>query len=186
MIITASVIFRTVHPCFLQFLQKMQKNNEDKALVRKLHNPKPWRRDSAGGLSRPHRDQRLQTVTDNAHDLQLAALNNLGLMYAQGLGVEQDYAQALQCYQQAADQGAAQAQSNLAVMYSHAQGVAQDFQAARKWYQAAAEQGLPSAQSSLATLYANGQGGEADYAQALHWYQAAAAQGDGAAQVNLG
>ena len=93
-------------------------------------------------------------MTDNATDLQLAALNNLGLMYANGQGVPQDFAQALQCYQQAAERGAAQAQSNLAVMYAHGQGVAQDFVLARKWYGAAATQGLAYAQSNLGALYA--------------------------------
>jgi LDH2 family malate/lactate/ureidoglycolate dehydrogenase len=44
-------------------------------------------------------------VTDLAPDLQLAALTNLGLMYAQGHGVEQDFARALDCYRQAAESG---------------------------------------------------------------------------------
>ena len=78
-------------------------------------------------------------VTELAPDLQLAALNNLGLMYAQGQGVEQDFARALDCYQQAAERGVAQAQSNLAVMFAHGQGVPQDFSQAHKWYRAAAE-----------------------------------------------
>ena len=38
-------------------------------------------------------------------NLQLAALNNLGLMYASGQGVEQDFAEALRCYRLAAEQG---------------------------------------------------------------------------------
>ena len=63
-----------------------------------------------------HAKSNPEPVTDNAPDLQLAALNNLGLMYANGQGVPQDFAQALHCYQQAAERGAAQAQSNLAVM----------------------------------------------------------------------
>ena len=84
-----------------------------------------------------------QTVKDKPLNLQLAALNNLGLMYANGQGVEQDFAQAMQCYALAAEQGVAHAQSNLAVMYAHGQGVAKDEQQALKWYRAAAEQGLP-------------------------------------------
>ena len=51
-----------------------------------------------------------QTVKDKPLNLQLAALNNLGLMYANGQGVEQDFAQAMQCYALAAEQGVAHAQ----------------------------------------------------------------------------
>ena len=83
-------------------------------------------------------------VTELAPELQLAALTNLGQMYAQGLGVEQDFARALDCYRQAAEHGVPQAQSNLAVMYAHGQGVQQDFAQAHKWYRAAAEErGVP-------------------------------------------
>ena len=35
-----------------------------------------------------------EPVTDNAPDLQLAALNNLGLMYANGIGLDVDYVEA--------------------------------------------------------------------------------------------
>ena len=92
-------------------------------------------------------------MNELAPDLQLAALTNLGLMYAQGQGVEQDFGRALDCYRQAAEHGVPQAQSNLAVMYAHGQGVAQDFAQAHKWYRAAAEQGLPYAQTNLAFDY---------------------------------
>jgi TPR repeat protein len=37
----------------------------------------------------------------------------LGLMYSEGLGVAQDYKQAVYWYQKAADQGYAEAQNNL-------------------------------------------------------------------------
>ena len=51
---------------------------------------------------------------------------NLGVMYAKGQGVAQDYAQAVSWYRKAADQGNAGAQFNLGFMYAKGQGVAQD------------------------------------------------------------
>ena len=39
--------------------------------------------------------------------------NNLGYMYAKGLGVPQDYSKALYWYKKAAEQGSATAEANL-------------------------------------------------------------------------
>ena len=72
---------------------------------------------------------------------------NLGVMYYQGLGVEQDLKEAVKWYQKAADQGdVAMAQFNLGVMYEKGKGVEQDFKEAVKWYQKAADQGDAMAQ----------------------------------------
>ncbi|MGN6876123.1 tetratricopeptide repeat protein, partial [Neisseria sp. P0021.S007] len=50
----------------------------------------------------------------------------LGVMYADGEGVRQDYAEALKWYRKAAEQGDARAQSDLGLMYANGQGVRQD------------------------------------------------------------
>ena len=70
-----------------------------------------------------------------------SAQHNLAVMYDNGQGVTQDYAQAVKWYRLAADQGYASAQSNLGVMYSNGQGVPQDYVQAHKWYNLAAAQG---------------------------------------------
>ena len=49
------------------------------------------------------------------------AQNNLGIMYAYGRGIPQDYAEALKWYRKAAEQGDARAQTNLGVMYANGQ-----------------------------------------------------------------
>jgi hypothetical protein len=67
--------------------------------------------------------------------------NNLGVMYAQGQGVPQDYAQAVKWYRLAADQGYASAQYNLGGMYYLGQGVPQDYVQAHKWYNLSAASG---------------------------------------------
>jgi TPR repeat protein len=54
------------------------------------------------------------------------AQKNLGYLYAEGLGVPRDPAQALAWYQKAADQGYAPAYNNLGIMYADGFGVRQD------------------------------------------------------------
>jgi len=66
---------------------------------------------------------------------------NLGVMYARGKGVIQDYQEARKWWQLAAKQGEAAAQYNLGWMYRTGDGVTQDYEEARKWYRLAAEQG---------------------------------------------
>ena len=51
------------------------------------------------------------------------AQNNLGFMYARGLGVAQNHAEAVRWYRAAAEQGEAMAQINLARMYTVGSGV---------------------------------------------------------------
>ena len=55
-------------------------------------------------------------------------------MYANGLGVPQDYKEAVRWYQAAAEQGNADAQNNLGFMYDNGWGVPQDYIHAFMWY----------------------------------------------------
>ena len=91
------------------------------------------------------------------------AQNNLGVMYEKGLGVHQDYTQAMKWYRKAAEQGAATAQYNLGLLYANDSSNHQDYAQAAEWYRKAAEQGHPSAQNNLGAMYANGQGVRQDY-----------------------
>lgn len=64
---------------------------------------------------------------------------NLGLLYASGMGVMQDYQTALKWHRMAAGQGHAGAQNELAQMYAKGQGVQQDQVRAYVWYSVAGE-----------------------------------------------
>ena len=66
------------------------------------------------------------------------AQNNLGVMYKKGLGVSEDYAEAVKWYRLAADQGYGYAQGNLGVMYHDGRGVPQDYGEAFAWFSVAA------------------------------------------------
>jgi TPR repeat protein len=63
---------------------------------------------------------------------------NLGVMYADGQGVPQDYVEAVRWYRLAADQGHARAQGNPGVMYGTGDGVPQDYVQAHMWSNLAA------------------------------------------------
>ena len=65
----------------------------------------------------------------------------LGISYAVGQGVVQDYAEAVKWYRLAAAQGDADAQFNLGVRYDNGQGVVQDYVRAHMWYNLGAVSG---------------------------------------------
>ena len=82
-----------------------------------------------------------------------AALNNLGWMYQKGLGVKQDYPEALSWFRKSASQGSAGAQDNLGWMYLNALGVEHDYTEAMSWFHKAAARGNCAAQSKLDSHY---------------------------------
>jgi TPR repeat protein len=116
----------------------------------------------------------------------IKAMHNLGIMYANGEGVEKDAVQAVCWFRQAAEQGYAGAQVNLGLMYSRGEGVKKDAVQAVLWYRKAIEQGCAEAQCSLGDMYREGEGVEKDAVQAVHWYRKAAEQGYAEAQSKLG
>ena len=66
-------------------------------------------------------------------------------MYATGSGVQQDYTQAAQWYEQAAAQGDAEAQCFLGSKYILGEGVPQDYVRAHMWFNLAAANGKEGA-----------------------------------------
>src|ERR1039458_6470539 len=66
---------------------------------------------------------------------------NLGLMYARGDGVRQDYVEAAGWFRKAATQGDPDAQFYLGALYERGDGVPQDYARALGWLKAAAAQG---------------------------------------------
>ena len=80
----------------------------------------------------------------------------IGVMYARGEGVPQDYAEAARWYRKAAEQGHADAQFNLGSMYFRGEGVEQHPGEAGRWARVAAEQGHEKASELLAFVCAEG------------------------------
>lgn len=110
----------------------------------------------------------------------------LGVLYALGQGVKQDYAHAAQLFKAAANGGVAEAQYNVAVMYSEGMGVQRDPAQAVTWYEKAAEQGNANAAFNLGVAYSNGAGVQQNIQEAARWFRRAAAAGVINAQFNLG
>jgi TPR repeat protein len=114
------------------------------------------------------------------------AQSNLGVAYANGEGVQQDYVEAVQWYRLAADQGHAKAQCNLGGMYDQGRGVRQDYVEAVKWYRLGADQGNADAQYNLGAVYGNGKGLPQDLTKAARLFKLAADQGHANAIAALG
>jgi len=76
----------------------------------------------------------------------------LGVLYASGKGLTQDYSQAIKWWHLAADQGNAEAQYSLGVMYGTGNGVRQDDSESDNWLQLSAKQGYAPAQKLLNKL----------------------------------
>ncbi len=98
----------------------------------------------------------------------------LGLLYANGWGVELNDDEALKWYGLAVEQGHAEAAYQLAVMCANGWGVPQSDDEAFRWYSIAAEGGFTTAQISLGKMYAIGFGAPQDNIQAHKWYNVAA------------
>jgi len=62
-----------------------------------------------------------------------SAQSSLGVLYASGRGVKQDFCAAAEWYRRAAAQGHPKAMSNLGVMHHNGTGVEQDFGEAAFW-----------------------------------------------------
>jgi uncharacterized protein len=139
----------------------------------------------------------LNTIKSLAEQGSTEAQYKLGVMYANGDGVDKNERAAIEWYQKVvtqglgyhkkakkqleyleiknAEQGDAATQYNLGVRYANGQGVIKNESAAIEWYQKAAEKGHVVAQYNLSTIYAT----------AAEWYTKAAEQGNVTAQNNL-
>ena len=83
----------------------------------------------------------LQEWTPLAEQGDADAQYNLGWVYENGQGVQQDYEEAVKWYTLAAEQGDAYAQFNLGLMYDKGEGVPKDSVYAYMWWNIAAAGG---------------------------------------------
>jgi len=144
-------------------------------------------RESKALIPGPTRTVDVSQIRTKAEGGDAEAQNSLGLLYAKGQGLEQNYTQAAKWYRLAADQGNAGAQVSMGELYEAGQGgVPRNDTEAAKWYRLAAEKGSSRGQYNLAVLYVMGRGVNHDEAEALKWYLRAAEQGESLAQFNVG
>ena len=112
----------------------------------------------------------------------------LGTIYYAGIGVTQDYVEAVKWYRKAAISKVpvVNAQYMLGFCYYKGLGVTQDYAVAGKWFRKAAELNYAEAQLVLGVCYANGEGVAKNKMEAVRWYRKAAEQNNSDAQCNLG
>jgi uncharacterized protein len=111
----------------------------------------------------------------------------LGEMYADGLGVDQDYAAAFKWNKLSAEQDYAPAMADLGDLYFYGNGVHQDEEEALKWYKKGADQGDSAAEYAYGLLFHDGSVGlKQNFGTAITWFLRAAAQGDAAATNMIG
>jgi uncharacterized protein len=114
---------------------------------------------------------------------QAEAQFDLGVLYAQGLGVLRDLNQAATWYRKAADQGNAEAEFALGQMYARGWGVPRDQADAIRWFEMA--NSVDSDGPPTDWLSVEGYGVPQDPEQAAYWYRQAADNGHPEAQYNL-
>lgn len=115
---------------------------------------------------------------------QAEAQFDLGVLYAQGLGVRRDFTAAASWYRKSAEQGNAEAQYALGQMYSRGWGVPRDEADAIRWFQMANSVESDGPPTDWANV--EGYGMPQDPEQAAYWYRQAADKGHAEAQFNLG
>lgn len=122
-------------------------------------------------------------TTANAEAIGAEAQFLRGLEFEGGKGVAQDYAQAAQCYAQAAGEDHSSAQFSLAMLYKQGRGVARDEAKSLMWLTKAAKLGNAAAQYTLGIhehlASRQGQAGATTEGriEALKWVRLSAAQG---------
>jgi len=108
-----------------------------------------------------------------------------GLIFAKGLGVPRDGAQAFPWFQKAADQGNAEAMYCVGVAYDFGDTGAKDPAKAAQWYRKSAEKGYAKAQYNLAVMLLYGDGVPVDIDQGAQWLRKSAEQSDDDAEGRL-
>lgn len=106
----------------------------------------------------------------------------LGVMFHDGDGVDQDYSKAIEWYTKAARGGNRQAAFNLGLMYEDGEGVEVNAAAARSWFIRASDAGDLRATLQLGTIAYAGN----DFAKALQYFLRAGKGGLAEAQMNAG
>lgn len=107
---------------------------------------------------------------------------NLGVLYHQGLGVDQNTEKAIDWYKKAAELDHPEAQYNLGIAYIEGIGVKYDPNMAAYYFERAASQKIMEAAYNLGLIHENGLLGKASPEEALLWYKTAADWGSSEAR----
>lgn len=114
-------------------------------------------------------------IAESGHTL---AQYNMGVAYAQGLGVDRNLVEASKWWKRSALQGHRDSAYNLGLVYARGgKDVPRDLALAAHWWQQAANHGDAVAQYNLGMMYARGEGVKQNMETAIRWWQLSANQG---------
>lgn len=115
------------------------------------------------------------------------AMNNIGLLWARGVGVDKpNYEEAMRWWKEAAKHGYPLAMNNIGLLFANGQGVPRDPLKALAWWKRSAELGNGWAMNNIGDLYERGEGVEQSDALALEWYEKGAEADEPLAMYNMG
>lgn len=103
-------------------------------------------------------------------------------MYAEGLGVVQDFAEAAKWWRKSDDPSS---KGHLGWLYFNGQGVRRDFPEAYRLAKDSAERGSGMGQFVLGVIFLSGKGAPQNYQEGMKWLQVAARNGEVRAQQML-
>jgi hypothetical protein len=125
-------------------------------------------------IQEPVQDADLNRTLNQANAGAFTAQYEMGLRYADGEGVPQNYHDAMTWFAKASDAGNAKAQWKLALGYLKGIGVPRDERQAMVWLKRAANNGDTRAQRVLSKMYLSGRDVPRDYVRAYTWANIAA------------
>lgn len=142
--------------------------------------------DGIAALNRKDYPAMFRAFSIGASQGDIRAVTAVGIAYSYGMGVPNDYSQAVFWLTRAAQSGDAAAQTELGNLYRQGFGVAQDWHEAIRLYGLAAAQADSAAQYQLGEINYNGKVVPKNLSKAFEWYSLAAAHGNSDAQYSLG
>lgn len=113
-------------------------------------------------------------------------LNNLGNLYYNGYGLEQDYFKARDYFELSANLKNSYGLYNLGYLYYYGKGVEQSYTKAKEFYEKSSKLNNPYAFNSIGTLYKRGLGVDQEYKKAEYYYNIAFELNVSDAMYNLG
>jgi hypothetical protein len=127
------------------------------------------REEIISAIQEPVQDTDVNRTLNQANAGAVTAQYEMGLRYANGEGVPQNYQDAMTWFAKASDAGNAKAQWKLALGYLEGIGVPRDDREAIVWLKRAANNGDTRAQRALSEMYLLGREVPRDYVRAYTW-----------------
>lgn len=151
--------------------------NNNKLINKRLAKIKP--------ISDPTPSEKFKLTLKKAESGDERSMVEMGLFYANGVGVDQDYLNAIKWFEKASEKENPEAQYNLAYAYSQGLGVKRDPVKAEHYYSLAAKGEGKYSLMYLGVKYRDGVGVEKDVAKARSYFERSAMQGVAIAQRSL-